>query len=195
MVKRNRQVRRKARKSKLPKDIILSVNRRITGTINKIAGDTGTYSTFRLVDFSSGSDIVSLFQFYRIKRVELKFMLVSAPNNNATFPTLYIAPQHYNTGGVPASRDEVLQFQNVQTHQFGPSNLVKTISTKPRVLLDSSGSVGGGTERISPWLSTSNSGILHPAFVYWLTRYNSTTDSTHVMDIEFTIWVDCKGTR
>lgn len=195
MAKNKRQSRRKPRMVKHPKDIILSVNRRISGTVNKIASDTGTYSTFRLVDFSSGTDITSLFQFYRIKKVQLKFMLVSAPNNNATFPTLYIAKQHSIISGVPASRDEVLQYQNVQTHQFGPSNLVKTISVAPRVLLDSSGSVGGGTERVSPWLSTSNSGILHSAFVYWLTRYNSTTDSTHTIDVEFTVWVDCKGTR
>lgn len=187
--------KRKARLPKQPKDVILSVNRRIAGTIAKTASDTGNYTTIRLVDFSSGSDISSLFQFYRIKRVELKFMLVSAPNNNATFPTLYIAPQFSIISGVPFSRDEVLQYQNVQTHQFGPSNLVKTVSVAPRVLLDSSGSVGGGTEMQTPWLATSNTGILHSAFAYWLTRYNSTTDPTHTLDIEFTIWVDCKGTR
>lgn len=195
MTKNKRQNRRKPRMVKHPKDIILSVNRRIAGTIPKIASDTGTYSNIRLVDFASGSDISSLFQFYRIRKVELKFILVSAPNNNATFPTLYIARQASTISGTPFSRDEVLQFQNVQTHQFGPSNLVKTISVAPRVLLDSSGSVGGGTERVSPWLSTSNTGILHSAFVYWLTRYNSTADPTHTLDIEFSIWVDCKGTR
>jgi hypothetical protein len=180
---------------KQPKDVIRSINRRVLVTLTKSAADTGTYFNTRLADYTGGSDIVSLFQFYRIKKVSLKFMLVTQPNNNSSFPTLYIGPSYSVLSGTPATRDEVLQFRNVQTHQFGPSNLVKTVTTAPRVLLDSSGSVGGGTERTSPWLSTANNGILHTAFVYWLSRYNSTSDPTHTLDLEISVWLDCKGTK
>lgn len=190
-----KRVKRKLTIVKEPMNAIHNIKRTLVGTLNKVAADTGTYQTFRLADLPSQSELTSLFQFYSLDKVQMRFILVSAPNNNATFPTLYIARQAYALSGVPGSRDEVLQFAGVETHQFGPSNLTKTISTNPCVLLDSSGSVGGGTIQVSPWLSTTNNGILHPSFVYWLTRYNSTTDSTHTIDVEFTFWLKCKGTR
>lgn len=195
MTRKNTGIKRKARLPKQPKDIILSFQRKLSLNIAKLAADTGSYYFVRLADFPSSSEITSLFQFYRIKRFELKFLLVNQPNNNASFPTLYIAPQASTLSGTPGSRDEVLQYQGVQIHQFGPSNLVKTISTAPSVLLDSSGSVGGGMVKQSPWLSTANNGILHSAFVFWISRYNSTTDSSHTLELDCTAWFDGKGTR
>jgi hypothetical protein len=190
----SRRSKRKARLPKQPKDTLL-FQRKVSTNIAKIATDTGIYYFVRLADFPSASEITSLFQFYRIKKFELKFLLVNQPNNNSSFPTLYIAPQQSTLSGTPASRDEVLQYQGVQIHQFGPSNLVKTISTTPCVLLDSSGSVGGGMVKQSPWLSTANNGIIHSAFVLWISRYNSTTDPTHTLELDVTAWFDAKGTK
>lgn len=181
--------------SKQPRDTIVSIRRSLVGTVAKVAADTGTYTSLRLLDFPGNSDASSLFAQYRISRVELKFILVSAPNNNATFPTLYIAPQFYTPSGTPASRDEVLQFEGMQTHQFGPSNLTKTISVKPRLILDVGGQIGGGQVVPAGWCSINNTGLQHLGFVHWISRYNSTSDPTHTLDIEYTIHFDGRMTR
>jgi hypothetical protein len=96
------------------KDSISGVQRAIVLTRTKVAADTGQYSSIRLVDFPSVSDFSSLFQYYRITKVSYTYTLVNAPNNNATFPTLYVAPQVYATSGAPSSRDEVMQYQGLQ---------------------------------------------------------------------------------
>lgn len=182
-------------RSKKQVNTLHSIKRTVVFSLPKIAADTGNYTSLDLSVFPGLSDITSLFQYYRIKNVVKKFYLVSAPNNNATFPTLYIAKQQINQSGIPASRDEVLQFQGVQTHQFGPSNLMKTVTTVPCVTLDANNAVGGGMIKYSPWLSTNNINIRHYTFVEWYTRYNSTTDSTHTLDVELTINIECKGTK
>lgn len=195
MAKKFRGKRNNLRMVKTPKQVIYSVERTLVNTVAKITTDTGRYNSFRLVDYPSVSEFTSLFQFYRIKRVQVRYMLVSAPNNNATFPTLYIGPQAFSTTGVPFSREEVLQYQGVKTFQFGPANLVKTISCVPFVTRDIGNQVGGGELVHSPWLSTANASIQHIAFVDWISRYNSVADSTHTIDIEYKIWIDCKRTK
>lgn len=181
--------------SKQPKDVIQSFQRKYSLNVSKIAVDTGAYFNVRLADFPVVTDITSLFQFYRLRKVEIQFILVNQPNNNSSFPTLYIAPQQSTLSGTPSSRDEVLQYQGVQIHQFGPSDLVKKFSAVPAVLLDSSAGVVGGTLSQSPWLSTANNGTLHSAIIYWISRYNTTSDSTHQLEVDVTVWLDAKGTR
>jgi hypothetical protein len=177
------------------KDSISGVQRAIVLTRTKVAADTGQYSSIRLVDFPSVSDFSSLFQYYRITKVSYTYTLVNAPNNNATFPTLYVAPQVYATSGAPSSRDEVMQYQGLQIFQFGPANVTKTITTVPSVTFDVGNLVGGGALMKSPWLSIQNTANQHLTFVDWLSRYNSAGDPTHTIEVQFRVWLDFKGTR
>jgi len=198
--KQNTSVSRRSRRKSLgiprtPSSVITSVSRKIINPITKIGSDSGSYVSFRLGDFPSASEFTSLFTYYKIRRVELRFMLVNAPNNNADFPTLYIAPQDYVTGGPPTSRDEVLQYQDVQTYQFGPNNIMTKCSRVPTVTRDIGNQVGGGEIVKAVWLSTLNNSIQHLGFVYWLTRYNSPTDNSHTIEVEYTIHIDAKRTR
>jgi hypothetical protein len=186
---------RMRRRRKTPTDSIQSVERAIVLTRTKLAGDSGLYQSVRLVDFPSASEFTSLFQYYRIRRVQFIYTLVNAPNNNATFPTLYVAPQAFQTSGVPGSRDEVMQFQGLKIHQFGPSNLTKTVTCVPLVTRDMSNQISGGELVKSPWLSTANSANQHLSFVDWISRYNSTGDSSHTLEVQFRIWIDLKRTR
>lgn len=180
---------------KSPTDQIVGVERRLVNTITKIATDTGAYNSYRLVDYPSQSEFGSLFNQYKITKVEVKFILVGAPNNNAMFPTLYIAPQDYQTTGVPSSRDEVLQFQGAKTHQFGPSNLVFTMSRVPTITRDIGNQVSGGEIAPAQWLNAINTSNQHLGFVWWLSRYNSVSDNTHTLDIEYSITISAKRTR
>jgi len=183
------------RKTKPPTDVLVKFSRSNVVSLAKITGDSGAYVQTLLNTYPSVSEVTSLFAEYRIDRVELKFRLVTGPNNNASFPTLYIAPNNWSSGGVPGSQDEVLQFQGLQTHQFGPSNLTYSRSIRPSYKRDINNAVGGGEVVKSGFLSTLNSAITHMSFVYWLGRYNSVSDSTHTIDLETKIWLTARRTR
>jgi hypothetical protein len=187
--------RRLAKRVPRSPNAIHSVKRTVVVAIPKIAADSGSYRNVRLADFIGSADFTSLFTEYCIKRVQYTYTLVNAPNNNASFPTLYVSPQRLQYTGAPTSRDDVLQFQGTRPFQFGPTNIVYTLSVTPGTFLDASGLVTGGNVKTSPWLSTANNGNQHFTIVDWISRYNSTTDLTHTLELQITAWFDLKGTR
>jgi hypothetical protein len=178
-----------------PLNAIQSVKRTLVIGIPKIAADTGAFRNVRLADFVGSADFTSLFTQYRIRQVQYVYTLVNAPNNNASFPTLYVSPQTFQYTGAPTSRDDVLQFQGVRPFQFGPTNITYTISVVPGTFIDASGLVSGGMVKTSPWLSTANNGNQHFTIVDWISRYNSTSDPTHTLELQITAWFDLKSTR
>jgi hypothetical protein len=121
--------------------------------------------------------------------------MFTQPNDLTQTPTLYIAPQNYSASGVPANREEVLQFQGVRAFQFGPAHISTVISRKPVVFRDIGNQVSGGEIAPAPYLSTTNALNQHLGFVYWISRYNTTTGVNPTLDLEYTIHLDCKGTR
>jgi len=169
------------------------IERELIAPISKLAADSGLYRSFTLAQFPD-SDIVSMFQEYRIKRVKLSWMLVNAPNNNADFPTLYTAPQHYFASGVPpASRDEVIQFKGIKHVQFGPANVCHTEAYQPFVSMDAA--TTGRKFTPAPWLSTTSDTVPHYTSVEWISRYNSTSSPTHTLELVAHVVVEARGTR
>jgi len=175
--------------------MLRGVKRTVVAAIPKLASDTGNFRNVKLADFVGSADFTSLFTEYRITSVTYKYTLVNAPNNNAAFPTLYVAPQKFAYTGAPTSRDEVLQFQGVQAIQFGPAKIAHTITVSPGTFLDASGLVGGGNIKRSPWLSTVNNGNQHFTIVDWISRYDSTTNPTHTVELQISAKFELKGTR
>lgn len=183
--------RRRSPRAKNSNSIVLT--RKFVVARAKLAADTGTYLGFSLSQFVD-SDIQSVFTDYRFKSIKLSWMLVSAPNNNANFPTLYVAPQHiFLSPTAPASRDDVIQYRNVKHYQFGPANLQHEQTFAPWVPLDAN-TLGRKFER-SPWLSVSSNIVPHYVAVDWLSRYNSTADSTHTIELIASAVIECRGTR
>jgi len=174
-------------------NVIHSVHRAWSSNIPKIATDSGVNRSFNLNTFPA-SDIISLFQEYRIKSIMLQYTLVNAPNNNADFPAVILAPQRYNIGGVtPANRDEVLQYKGVTLYQTGPSKVQFKKSYVPYVQMTTSGA--GVANAPSPWLSTQSASVPHLISVEWIDRYNSTSSPTHTLQIMATAVIECRGTR
>jgi hypothetical protein len=172
---------------------VIRFTRELIVTRGKVAADTGTYLGFSFSQFLA-SDIQAMFTEYRITKLELTWMLVNAPNNNANFPTLYNAAQHvFISPSAPASRDEVIQFQGIKHHQFGPSNLVYTRAFEPWVPIDAN-SVGKEFVR-SPWLSTASDIVPHYVAVDWLSRYNSAVDSSHTIELVVRATIETRGVR
>lgn len=193
--KRNRR-RNKNRKTSavhLSSVPITTITRMFASNVVKTATDSGVFRSYNLATFPT-SDIISLYQDYRIKSVRLDYLLVNAPNNNADFPTLYIAPAHFNVGGVsPANRDEVLQYKGVKVIQFGPARVQASFTFKPFIQMNATGS---GIVNSQPmWLNTQTSATPHLVSVEWIDRYNSTSSPTHTIQLNVTVEVECKGTR
>lgn len=190
--KRSRSVLRKRPRKTRPHGII-RFQREFIVTRGKVAADTGTYLGFSLSQFLD-SDIQSMYTDYRITSLELTWMLVNAPNNNANFPTLYVAPQHVALSPTaPSTRDEVIQYQNVAHHQFGPSDLTFTRKFEPWVPIDAN-SVGRMFCK-SPWLSTVSNIVPHYVAVDWLSRYNSAVDSSHTIELVVRAVIEARGVR
>jgi len=195
MSKRTGKRKSRLRMTRLPKNSGngVTIEREVIGIVGKVASDTGIYRTYALNQFPD-SDIISMFQEYRIKKLTLTWMLVNAPNNNADFPTLYTAPQHYFASGIPpTSRDEVIQFRSVQHHQFGPANIVCKKTYIPYVPLDAA--TTGKKFTKSPWLSTTTDTVPHYTNVEWISRYNTTSSPTHTLELVAHATIQARYTR
>jgi hypothetical protein len=185
-------------KTKVPRPIrragnFITIERELIAPISKLAADSGLYRSFTLAQFPD-SDIVSMFQEYKIKKIRLSWMLVNAPNNNADFPTLYTAPQHhFASGAPPSSRDEVIQYKGIKHVQFGPANVMYSHTYVPFVPLDAS--TTGKHFVPAPWLSTTTDTVPHYTSVEWISRYNSTSSPTHTLELIAHVVVEARGTR
>lgn len=171
----------------------ITVHRMLIGDIGQGSGsvDRGIYRSYSLSEFPY-SDIAGAFQEYRIKKFITTYQLYTQPNNNSKFPTLYLAPQIFtNTAlAAPSTRDEVVQFVGVKTHQFGPSNLTKVITTPAYTFV-------GAERRIvkSPWLNITADGVRHTTLVEWLSNYNTGTDNSHVIRLSVKAIIELRKTR
>ncbi len=174
-----------AKKPRVPRSLAqqqIVLHRRTVSTVTKAAGDTGYAYSITLADLNS-SDILSLFSEYRIDSITAHHQLVNAPNNNATFPRLHIAPRGFSTTN-PSNRAEVLQYNGLQQYQFGPAAISYKDTFKPYVWLDAVSTAGTGKEvKVSPWIATDSDTVRHNYAVTWIDRYNTTTDPTHTIEL------------
>lgn len=191
MSRTRKTVRRKPNKFRQSSNST-KLTRVTTFNLLKLSADSGTYRSVNLSSVPS-SDIQSLFQKYRIVRITTVYTLVNAPNNNADFPTLYVAPQEYSNLTSVGSRDEVLQFRGFKQFQFGPSKMEFRHSWVPKVFANVDGP--GKVVTVSPWLSTTTPATPHMSNIEWLDRYNSTTSNTHTIQLTLILDIEAVGTR
>jgi len=168
------------------------ISRQWQADVAKTAGDSGLYRsvTAGLFNFS---DIFNMFQFYRITSVKFEYQLYNQLNNNASFPTLFIAPQQWGELAIPTSQTEVSQFNKVRTFQFGPSRPTYTQTFKPFVNMVTTGP--GRNPVPSPWIATTGDSVQHMTHVDWLQNYNNTSAPTHTIRLIATATFQLRGTR
>lgn len=188
---KRKQIQPKA-KDLVPGTVVTLHRRRIVA-LTKSASDSGQGYSFRLTDFAD-ADIISLFQMYKITSVRLTFRLVNAPNNNATFPTLHLAPNNFSDV-TPTSIDEVRQYNNLSVYQFGPSKVQYSRTFTPSQLVDLVGTTAGRGVMPPTWTAITNDTVIHLCAVWWLQRFNTTSDPTHTIELDTDITVQCKGPR
>jgi hypothetical protein len=95
-------------------DPVFKCNRMLTFNVTRPATDSGTTRTINLNLLPGVSDFTSLFQHYRIKSVNVTWILVNGLNANNVFPTLTVAPQHHSSAVVSLTRDAVSQYHGVK---------------------------------------------------------------------------------
>jgi hypothetical protein len=160
---------------------------------------TGLYLTHSLNNFPGVGDITSLFQEFKIQSIKLTFRLVNAPNNNAAFPTLYIAPQRFNfvqPGAVPTSVQDVWQFRGMKTYQFGPTALSYSQTFTPHYSLDvNNQALSTGEVRKAAWLGAAANAVNHASAVYWIDRYDTPTNNSHTIELETVLVLKCRGPK
>ncbi len=190
--RRNRFARRRSRRPKRSGDTVHRVTRIFISDIAKFAADTGLYRTIQPLNFPI-ADMIGSFTYYRIKSIKLTYQLYLQLNNNSSFPTLYIAPQQWSESATPASFNEVVQYKNVKTFQFGPSKPTYSQTFTPYVNMVSTGP--GRVPVRSPWLATSSDLPQHMICVDWILAYNSTSAPTHTIRLNYVAEFECKGPR
>lgn len=192
MVTSTTRSKRLTRKGTSPPLNIMKMTRENVATISKVAADSGQYRSVSLNQFLD-TDLLTTFMEYRIVKLTASYVLVNAPNNNASFPTMFLAPQQYLTGSAPASRDEVLSYKGVKHYQFGPTAVRHDRSFDLFVPMDAAST--GRSFVKSPWLSITSDTVPHYSSVEWISRYNSTTDGTHTLDLVISAVIELRGIR
>jgi hypothetical protein len=194
--KSGKSSRKVARRPKVPRDLSrqsITLHRRGVFSVPKPAADGGATAVVELSSLNA-SDILSLFSEYRILSVTSTYQLVNAPNNNASFPRLHIAPRGFSNTS-PLNRAEVLQYNGVKMYQFGPANIATKYTHIPYVWLDAVGTSTGKQIVRSPWLATDSDTVKHNFAVNWIDRYNSTSDPTHTLEVILDVVLEARGPR
>lgn len=193
---KNRRVKKRshAKAHSVPGNVT-QFTRKTTFTIAKAAADSGRVVVMTLADFAS-ADMVALFGLYKIKSFKVTWRLVNAPNNNATFPTLHVAPQTYSIVA-PTALSDVQNLTKCSTFQFGPTAISYTRHFTPGIIMDAAGTGTGQVNLASDanWLTVFNTTVNHIACSYWVSRYNSTTDPTHTLEYDVEAVLALKSTR
>lgn len=189
------------RKRSVDRGLVLTVPRTSITSVAKAAttAGTGLFLTHSLNNFPGVGDITSLFQEFKIQSIKLTFRLVNAPNNNAAFPTLYIAPQRFSfvqPGTVPTSVQDVWQFKDLKTYQFGPTALSFSHTYMPHYSLDvNNQALSTGEVRKAGWLGAAANAVNHASAVYWIDRYDTPTNNSHTIELETVLVIKCRGTK
>lgn len=173
----------------------ITIHRRNTFALSKTATDSGRLLATTLNDYSA-AELRSVFQLYKIESVRVTMTLINAPNNNANFPTLHVAPQNFSFI-VPPSLSEMLQYDKLTIYQFGPSKVQYSRKFTPALLMDASASAGTGQVIMpgsNPFVSTENVNTNYILGSFWLARY-SNADVTHTIEVTLDATIKLKGIR
>lgn len=171
--------------------------------IAKLAGITGAPSSppyanaysFTLGSLPQASSYATLYQFFRITKITLKFVLRYDPASvtvastpQAQLPQLFVVVDQ-NDASVPSTSAELLAYGNCKIWVFTTSACEKQISWKPSLGVSPVGGgtlteMGGGTQ----WTATSSTTSAYYGIKYVLENYAVTStilDVYGIYDVEF----------
>jgi hypothetical protein len=147
--------------------------------ISKGAADQGYNQIYILSSLPGATEFTSLYDHYKIDKVEVTFVLDMADgalNTTTLYPRLIIAPD-WNDSSAPIVEDDVLQYQQAAVFQFSGVNREFTFTVKPKVANTVFRTAVTSAYQIAPasWLDTAYSDVPHYGIKFFLANYNTTS--------------------
>lgn len=166
----------------------------ITGDVSRVAKGA---LTFKLDDVPGLSDFTSLFDYYKITGVQLKFTTYLDPNSQAAGNAYY--PKMYSTidlddDSAPLSSDDLRQRQSCKIRWLAP-NRSYNFFLRPRYLKNVyiSGVANGYELGRNQWLDLSNTNVPHYGFKYVIENLNP--DLSQAVQVEACYYLAFRGVR
>lgn len=153
--------------------------------------------TFAIQDVPGLSDFTSLFDYYMLTGVKVRFTTLLDPNSqaagNSYFPKIYTAVDN-DDDTAPLSSDDLRQRSNCKIRWLGP-NRSYDIFLRPKYLKNVyiSGVSTGYEIGKQTWLDLSNTNIPHYGLKYVIENLNP--DLGQQVQVEVTYYISMRGTR
>lgn len=135
-------------------------------------------STFRLTDVFGNTEFTSLFEYYRLNCVVLRFIpdfnLFTQSTGGSSLgqavPQLHVAWDYSN--GTNADVTELVQYESYKTMRFNRTYTFKVYPRTSTEIYQSAASTSYGLGRKNMWLHADNPSIPHYGFKFAVDNYN-----------------------
>ncbi len=153
--------------------------------------------SFTLNDIPNPSDLVNLFDEYRIIQVTVKFLpvtaLFGASTSSTNYPSIYSAID-YNDDTLPsgaANLREYATFQCVPNQQYTQ----RTISVRSLTAVNNNGTIVDGGSRWGQWLRVAQNQVKHYGLKTIVSPVTTASGSFVLYNVEAEYVVQCKNVK
>ncbi len=167
------------------------------GAITAGAIDTGVGRVFKLSNLPNTTEFTNLFDQFRIVRVEVEYVFSThILASQAKYPRITFAVD-YSDASNPASENDILQYENAETFQFGQVKHMFKRVFQPRAALASyqGAFTGYGLANPNQWFDTNNSSIEYYGTKEWITNYNTTAATGATINVYHRYHLEFKNAR
>lgn len=146
--------------------------------VSKSATDSGYQVVFNLGALPNSTEFTTLFDVYRIDKVDITFVLdLATVASTVSYPRIVFAPD-WNDSTPPTFENDVLSYQQAKSYQFSDVNRELTISMVPavaRTVFATAVTSGYGWGKEKLWLDSAYPTLPHFGLKFFLNNYNSTS--------------------
>jgi hypothetical protein len=162
----------------------------------KSPSDIGYGIDFKLSNVIGVADFTTLFDHYRIDKVEYNIEITTPNLSGIPYPRVVFAAD-WNDSVAPLSESEVLEKRTARVFQFSPTDTVATFTVVPRVadtLYNTSLTSGYGLSA-PHWVDTGYPAVPHFGMKFWVADYNSVTSTLPVLRAYSRFYLSMRASR
>lgn len=167
------------------------------GELSKTAADQGFATVFALNFLPNSSDFTSLFDQYRIDKVEQVFEMDIADgtlNSTTRWPRITICPD-FNNQAAPLSEDAILSYEQARQYQFSTSERRFSVILRPQIAstVYRTGVTSAYEMKPSGWLDVATNDVPHYGLRYWIANYNTTSFGASNVRVYVRYWLSFRN--
>lgn len=166
------------------------------GNMPKSASDQGYAWPFALNQIPSSSEFTTLFDKYRITKVDLTFTYwregFPSGTTDQIWPAMYLFMDD-DDSAIPTTKNEVLERMSVQRVSFAPTRQTISVSIRPR-WVQSRGGVSTNIAPVGTWIDMSTPAVQHYGVKAWVDFYNNSS-STVQIGVNGVLHFECNNVR